>query len=163
MNDFIELALGLFAPMPRVFKRRDLRLALVPLGRFEQEIVVALGVERRIKVDQVNGFVREVVAQDVKVVAEEKLIHVREIREARRRRQSAALWSKNAPSPNFQSVASSGHLQFCPRVESLGKIFGMQHLSHFTLGQHAAVLQQQCVGKYRHDLLDVMRHKNQRR
>ena len=59
------------------FKRRDLRLALVPLGRFEQEIVVALGIERRVEVDEVNGFVREVVAQDVEVVAEVKLVHPR--------------------------------------------------------------------------------------
>src|ERR1039457_6422514 len=75
MHQFVELALGLFAPMPRVFKRRDLRLALVPLGRFEQEIVVALGVERRVEVDEVNGFVLEVLAEHLQVVAEEKLVH----------------------------------------------------------------------------------------
>ena len=79
MHQFVELALGLFAPMPRVFKGRDLRLALVPLGRFEEEIVVALGIERRVEVDEVNGFSREVVAQDVEVVAEIELIHPRKI------------------------------------------------------------------------------------
>ena len=47
----------------------------MPLGRFEQEIVVALGIERRVEVDEVNGFGREALAQDVKIVAKEKLIH----------------------------------------------------------------------------------------
>lgn len=78
VNDFVELALGLFAPMPRIFKRRDLRLALVALGRFEEEIVVALGVERRIEVDEVNGFGRKVLAHHLKVVAEVELVHAKE-------------------------------------------------------------------------------------
>jgi hypothetical protein len=47
------------------------------LGRFEQEIVATFGVERRIELDEVNGFDREVVAQDVKVVTKEKSIHSR--------------------------------------------------------------------------------------
>jgi hypothetical protein len=47
------------------------------LWRFEQEIVVALGIERRGEVDEVNGFSRDVVAQHHEVVAEIELIHVR--------------------------------------------------------------------------------------
>ena len=47
----------------------------MPLGRFEQAIVVGRGIERRVEVDEVNGFGREVVAQDVEIVAEEKLVH----------------------------------------------------------------------------------------
>ena len=79
VNQFVELALGLFAQMPRVFKGRDLRLALVPLGRFEQEIVVALGIERRVEVDEVNGFVLDVFLEDVEIVAEEELIHAKSL------------------------------------------------------------------------------------
>ena len=116
VHQFVELALGLFAPMPRVFKRRDLRLGIMGrdgalrcprprfsrfggrfgkaagqgrgsasgdgpavhpyLRRFEQEVVVALGVERRVEVDEVHGFVRDGVAQDVEIVAEEELVHL---------------------------------------------------------------------------------------
>ena len=79
VHQFVELALGLFAQMPRVFKGRDLRLALVPLGRFEQEIVVALGIERRVEVDEVNGFVLDVFLEDVEIVAEEELIHAKSL------------------------------------------------------------------------------------
>ena len=43
--------------------------------RVEEEIVVALGIERRVEVDEVNGFIREVLAKDVEVVAVEKLVH----------------------------------------------------------------------------------------
>jgi len=99
VHQFVELALGLFAPMPRVFKRRDLCLAVIGrarhsvravvclaqpgahgsdapyLGRLEQEIVVALGVERRGEVDGVNGFRCEVVADHIQIIPEEKLIH----------------------------------------------------------------------------------------
>ena len=75
VHQFVELALGLLAPMPRVFKRDDLRLALVPLGRFEEEIVVALGIKRRVEIDEVNGFGRDVVTQDVQVVAIVKGVH----------------------------------------------------------------------------------------
>jgi hypothetical protein len=37
----------------------------------------ALGIERRVGVDEANGFGRQLIAQDVQVVAEEKLIHPR--------------------------------------------------------------------------------------
>jgi hypothetical protein len=50
--------------------------AVVALERLEQEIVVALGVERRVEVDEVNAFGREVLAQDLKIVDEIELIHV---------------------------------------------------------------------------------------
>ncbi len=53
-------------------------LALVPLGRFEEEIIVALGIERRVKVDQVNGFGCDALAQDIQVITEVELVHARE-------------------------------------------------------------------------------------
>ena len=83
VHQFVELALGLFAPMARVFKGRDLRLALVPLGRLEQEIVVALGIERRVEIDQIHAVIwkRGAVAQHVEVVAKVKPVHQRRLGE----------------------------------------------------------------------------------
>ena len=75
VDDVVVFALGLLVPVLGVLKRLDLRLAVLPLGRFEEEIVVALGVERRVEVDEVHGFVREVVAEDVEVVAVVKPVH----------------------------------------------------------------------------------------
>ena len=70
-----------FRPMPRVLEGGDLRLALLALGRFEEEVVVALGVERRVEVDQVHGFVRELrrVPQHLQIVAIVKPVHGREV------------------------------------------------------------------------------------
>ena len=104
VHQLVELAFGLLAPMPRVFKRRDLRGAVIlgraallrrlsaapadrqvsptTNGRFEEEVVVALGIERRVEVDEVNGFVLDVLAEHHQVVAEEELIHVAQSRKA---------------------------------------------------------------------------------
>ena len=75
VDDLAVFALGLLVPMPGVLKRLDLRLAVLSLGRFEEEIVVALGIERRGEVNEVNGFGREVVAEDVEIVAVVKRVH----------------------------------------------------------------------------------------
>ena len=75
VDDLVVFALGLLVPVPGVLKGLDLRRAALPLGRFEEEIVVALGIERRVEVDEVNGFAREVVAEDMEVVAVVKLVH----------------------------------------------------------------------------------------
>ena len=77
VDDLVVFALGLLVPMPGVLKRLDLRLAVLSLGRFEEEIVVALGVERRVEVDEVHGLVREVFAEHSEVVAVVKGIHAR--------------------------------------------------------------------------------------
>ena len=59
MDDFIKLAFGLLAPVPGILEGGNLSLALVTLGGLEQEIVVALGVERGVEVNQVNARIRE--------------------------------------------------------------------------------------------------------
>lgn len=41
-------------------------------SRFEQDVVGAVGVEWRVEVDQVDGFIAHVVAQDLQVVAVEE-------------------------------------------------------------------------------------------
>lgn len=41
MQNFLKLAFRLFAPMPRIFERDDLRFGRVPFRRFEQQVVIA--------------------------------------------------------------------------------------------------------------------------
>ena len=76
-NDFprVSKALGLLVPVPGVLERLDLRLAALALGRFEEEIVVALGVKRRVQIDEVHRFRRDVLAEDSEVVAVVKGVH----------------------------------------------------------------------------------------
>jgi hypothetical protein len=52
-----------------ILKRFDLRGSTRPILFREQHIVVAIAVERWIKVDQKHGFVLDVPAEDVQVVA----------------------------------------------------------------------------------------------
>lgn len=58
--------------MPGVFEGDDLRFGGAPALLLEQHVVRAVGVERRVEVDQVDARVANVVAQDVKVVAVEE-------------------------------------------------------------------------------------------
>ena len=83
VDDLVKLALGLLVPVPGVLERLDLCLAALALGRFEEEIVVALGIERRIQVDEINGFVRNVLAQNLEIVAVIKLVHPPRIKQVR--------------------------------------------------------------------------------
>ena len=63
------------ASCPRVFEGGHLRLGGVSLGRFEIDVVDALRIERRVEIDQVNGFVRDVFVQDVEIVAVVEGVH----------------------------------------------------------------------------------------
>jgi hypothetical protein len=49
---------------------------VVAAGRFEEQIVVALGIERRVEIDEVNGFVRKMLAEDLEIVAVIELVHL---------------------------------------------------------------------------------------
>lgn len=62
---FVVCLFGLQVPVPGVFERRDLRLRVGPALVFEQNVVVAVGIEWRVKVDQVNGLVPDVFPQDI--------------------------------------------------------------------------------------------------
>ena len=75
MNDLVELAFGLFAPVPAIFEGGYRCVAVVALGGFEEEVVIALGVEGRVEIDEVNRLVLDVLAQDVEVVAVVELAH----------------------------------------------------------------------------------------
>ena len=105
VQQFLKLAGGLLAPRPRIFERFNLRLALFSLGRFEQEIVVALGVERRVEIDEVNSLVLNVLTQHLKVVAEVKLVHAMRRLGKQSRAVNAALTGINPDlsAPLYQS------------------------------------------------------------
>lgn len=63
--------------MPCVVERFDLRLAFFPGRRFEQDVIRCVRIEGRIKIDQVDAFVRDLVAKDAKIIALEKLVQSR--------------------------------------------------------------------------------------
>ena len=98
VQEFVKFALGLLVPMPGVLEGFNLRLAVIGSsgresaltrfflertdvrchGRFEEQIVVALGIERRVEINEVNGFVRKMLAEDLEIVAVIELVHWRE-------------------------------------------------------------------------------------
>jgi hypothetical protein len=77
VQEFVKFALGLLVSMPGVLEGFNLRLAVVAARRFEEQIVIALGIERRVEINEVNGFIRNVLAEDLEIVAVIELIHPR--------------------------------------------------------------------------------------
>ena len=73
-DDFLIGALGFEVPLPTVFEGGDLAggAAAVLLG--EEDVVVLTGVEGRVEVDEVDGLVGDVVAEDFEVVAVVELV-----------------------------------------------------------------------------------------
>jgi len=55
--------------MPRVFKGVNLRGRLLAVALFEENVVVLVGLEGRVEVDEVYRFVPDVAAEDVEVIA----------------------------------------------------------------------------------------------
>ena len=74
--EFGELALGLFAPMPAIFECGDLRVGLVSLRGFEEDGIIALGIERRIEIDKIDRLRRDVLAENIEVVAEIEFVQL---------------------------------------------------------------------------------------
>jgi hypothetical protein len=56
--------------MPAILEGLDLARRSLALRVGEDEVVVFFGVERRVKIDQVNGLVLQVPSYHLKVVAE---------------------------------------------------------------------------------------------
>ncbi len=63
-----------FAPVPRVVKCFNLRVRFRAALVLEQHVVRTIRVERRIEIDQVNAFIRDMLAQDGQIVAVEKCV-----------------------------------------------------------------------------------------
>jgi len=65
---------GGLVPLPGVLERLGLGAARGPVLVLEEDVVVGLGVERGVEVDQVYGLVLDVLAHDREVVAVEELV-----------------------------------------------------------------------------------------
>ena len=61
--------------MPRVFERRDLRFGIGARFVAEQYVVIAVAVKRRIKIDEIDRFILDIVTGDLQIVAVVKSIH----------------------------------------------------------------------------------------
>ena len=67
--------LGGVGPVPGVVEGLDLRGAGVAGRPLEQDVVAGVRVERRVEVDEVDARGRDVVAQDLQVVAVVEVVH----------------------------------------------------------------------------------------
>lgn len=74
VQDFSIGVFGVFGQMPGIVKRLDLRLALHPVRGLEQHIVSGVGVERRVKIDQIGAFVGDMLAQNTHIIAVIELV-----------------------------------------------------------------------------------------
>ena len=70
---------GAAAPVPGVFEGGDLGFGIAPALVFEEDVVGAVGVEGRVEVDEVDGGVGEVIAEDGEVIAVEEGVGGHEI------------------------------------------------------------------------------------
>ena len=73
-DDSFVHSLRFQALLPGVLKGRDLRGGFLAALFLEEHVVAGVGVEGRIKVNQVNAGVRDVVAKDVQIIAKIELI-----------------------------------------------------------------------------------------
>ena len=74
LNQFKVGSFGIFAPVPGIFVSGDLRLRILPALVFELNVVGTVGVERWVEVGQVDGFIRNIFAQNIQVIAVEKCV-----------------------------------------------------------------------------------------
>jgi hypothetical protein len=74
LDDFLVGALGVHVPLPGVLEGHDLRTGAGAVLFGEEHVVVLAAVEGRIEVDEVDGFVLDVLAQDFEVVAVIELV-----------------------------------------------------------------------------------------
>ena len=72
--DVLIGTLGIKAPMPGVLEGGNLGGRLLAALFLEEDVVVGVGVEGRVEVDEVNAGVGDVIAQDFEVIAEVELI-----------------------------------------------------------------------------------------
>jgi hypothetical protein len=73
-DDFLIRALGFEVPLPTVFEGGDLGGAARAVLLGEKDVVVLTGVEGWVEVDEVDGLVGDVVAEDFEVVAVVELV-----------------------------------------------------------------------------------------
>jgi hypothetical protein len=62
--------------MPSILKRFYLRVRSVSLRAPKKNVVSGARIERRIEVNKIDRFIRDVLSQDVQVIAEVKGVHL---------------------------------------------------------------------------------------
>lgn len=77
LNDFFVDGGGKLVPFPRVLKGFELRGSAGAVLFGEEHVVVLIALEGRIEIDEVDGFVPDIAAENVEVVAVVKMVHSR--------------------------------------------------------------------------------------
>jgi hypothetical protein len=72
---FVIGFLGLLVPVPGVFERVYLRIGFGARLVLEKYVVVAVRIKWRVEIDEINGFILNVIPQDLKIVAVVKGVH----------------------------------------------------------------------------------------
>ncbi|MFY9791358.1 MAG: hypothetical protein WA474_18505 [Candidatus Sulfotelmatobacter sp.] len=77
LDDLLEGGFGVHVPLPGVFEGHDLGTGAGTVLFGEEDVVVLAAVERRVEVDEIDGLVLDVLAEDGEVVAvvETVLLH----------------------------------------------------------------------------------------
>jgi len=80
LDDFFVGGFGVHVPLPSVFEGHDLRGGTGAVALGEEHVVVLAAVKGRVEVDEIDGFVLDVVAKDGEIVAviEVVLLHRRQ-------------------------------------------------------------------------------------
>ncbi len=74
LDDLLEGGLGVHVPLPGVFEGHDLGTGAGAIFFGEEDVVVLAAVEGRVEVDEVDGLVLDVLAEDGEVVAVIELV-----------------------------------------------------------------------------------------
>jgi hypothetical protein len=61
-------------PVPGVLEGLDLRVGAVAGLRLEQDVVIGVRVERRVEVDEVDALARDMLAENIEIVAVKQLV-----------------------------------------------------------------------------------------
>ncbi len=68
LRDVHQRARRRWTPCPSIVKRLNACIRARTCGGFEQDDIAGVGIERRIKIDQINAFILQMLAQNIKVV-----------------------------------------------------------------------------------------------
>lgn len=74
-DDFFEHGGGELVPFPSVFEGLELGGGAGTVFFSEEDVVVLIAFERRVEINEVDGFVFDVKAENVEIVAVIKLVH----------------------------------------------------------------------------------------
>ncbi len=75
LDDFLVHGGGKLVPFPGVFEGFELCGGSGAVFFGEEDVVVLIAFERRVEIDEVDGFVLDVAAENVEIVAVIKLVH----------------------------------------------------------------------------------------